>query len=194
LYLRSAPDGSASYPAWSADSQWIAYNVSENFGDYHLFMMRADGSDAQEVVPGLPDAAFPAWSPDGEWLVFQSNCSEEDLRSLRNSSCPQGESNLYRLRLSDGLIQTVAARLGDEYGASYSPDGEWIAYTFRNSSANPQIYRVRPDGSDVQALTSDPDLFHWSPSWIKTPNLAFRPVIMVMIAFACLIVLWRKKS
>jgi Tol biopolymer transport system component len=193
LYLRSAPDGPASRPAWSADSAWIAYNVSVAAGDFRLFVMRADGSDAQEVVPGLPNPTFPAWSPDGEWLVFQSNCSEEDLRSLNYSSCFDRDSNLYRLRLSDGFIQTVAARPGDEYGASFSPDGQWIAYIFRNSSANPQIYRVHPDGTDVQALTSDPDLFHWFPSWIKTPNFAFRPIIIVMIAFFCLIVLWWTK-
>lgn len=55
-------------PAWSPDGKWIAcdsWRRGERFGDSHLLVMRADGSEVRDIGPG----AMPSWSPDGRQLT-----------------------------------------------------------------------------------------------------------------------------
>src|SRR5688500_8631643 len=47
----------------------------------------------------------------------------------------------------------------------WSPNGEWIAFTGRRRG-NFDIYRVRPDGHDLQRLTSDPAI-DAHPAWSR---------------------------
>jgi TolB protein len=52
---------------------------------------------------------------------------------------------------------------GDNLGPSWSPDGEWIAFTsFRDG--NNEIYVMRPDGSSLYNLTDNP-ISDWQPRW-----------------------------
>ncbi|KAF3767261.1 tricorn protease N-terminal domain-containing protein [Cryphonectria parasitica EP155] len=44
-----------------------------------------------------------------------------------------------------------------EYHAQWSPDGEWIVFTSeRNGDGNSDLWRSRPDGSDLEALATTP--------------------------------------
>src|SRR5437868_1261426 len=48
-----------------------------------------------------------------------------------------------------------------DYDASFSPDGKWIVFTSERSGAGQgqaDIWRVHPDGSGLERLTSDPSL------------------------------------
>ncbi|KAL4894857.1 hypothetical protein BDV59DRAFT_164960 [Aspergillus ambiguus] len=55
-----------------------------------------------------------------------------------------------------------------EYHGSWSPDGEWITFTGeRNGDGNSDIYRVRPDGSDLQELMATPAI---EDSVVISPN------------------------
>lgn len=42
-----------------------------------------------------------------------------------------------------------------DYNASFSPDGQWIIFT-SHRDGNADLYRIRPDGSDLQRLTDHP--------------------------------------
>jgi len=65
------------------------------------------------------------------------------------------------------VIQLESDSLGKaDGGATWSPDGEWIAFSAREVGAeNPDLYLVRPDGSDVQQVTYTPDTAEYTPSW-----------------------------
>ena len=58
-------------PAWSPRGDRIAF-VSRIGGGFDLYVCRADGSDARQVVGGRSNEN-PRWSPDGRHLVFASN-------------------------------------------------------------------------------------------------------------------------
>jgi hypothetical protein len=62
--------GNATFPAWSPDGRWIAYN-----NGCALWIARPNGLDAQELVPGCKTFAAEsmAWSPDGQQIAALNN-------------------------------------------------------------------------------------------------------------------------
>ena len=42
-----------------------------------------------------------------------------------------------------------------EYSPSYSADGKWVVFT-KETAGLSDIYRIHPDGSDLERLTDDP--------------------------------------
>ena len=182
------------YPAWSPDGGQIAFNARDTLGGSGLFIMDADGSNIHEPLPGLTQSFYPQWSPDGEWLLFQTNCSEDVLRSLGERPCAAGHFDLYRLRLSDGHIEPLLTLPGDEYDPVWSPDGEWVAFTSRiDIDSQRTIFRIRPDGSDLQPVINDPTRSYFSPSWVRTPDNKWHPVILLTISLVMIGIVWRTK-
>jgi len=55
----------------------------------------------------------------------------------------------------------------DTEGASplWSPDGAWIAFGRRPAHRGPQLWLVRPDGSQAHALTDDLNVNHGGFAW-----------------------------
>ena len=55
-------------PAWRPDGSRLAF-TSTSAGDTWIMLMKPDGTDVRQVVPGRE----PAWSPDGSRLAFVRN-------------------------------------------------------------------------------------------------------------------------
>lgn len=77
---------------------------------------------------------------------------------LINRIGPSG-STLY-ISNADGSDERALLPDGNlDYHASFSPDGEWITFTSeRNGDGQADVYRCRPDGSDVQPVVSAPSV------------------------------------
>lgn len=65
--------------AWSPDSKWLAYSMSDlNFND-EIFILKADGSKKPVNVSMHPKGDYnPTWSKDGSKLGFSSNRNNGD--------------------------------------------------------------------------------------------------------------------
>jgi len=63
--------GEGTDPAWSPHGERIAF-IRNAGGHAHLFVAKADGTDARQITEGPDDDQQPAWSPDGSSLVFCS--------------------------------------------------------------------------------------------------------------------------
>lgn len=129
----------------------LAFSADENTDGFLdiLTIWSSDGSNQRLVYQdSAADARVCDWSSDGQHLVFESG------------------GQLYLVQ-ADGTGKTPLPNQppGINSQAAFSADGQWLV--FRNENGGQiDLYRIRPDGSDLQQLTSDAasdDAPDWSP-------------------------------
>lgn len=139
------------YPSWSPDGNTIAFSsVIDISNPPVLFLMDSDGTDARRIPLPLPrsELAWPDWSPTGDRIVAFEWGTEK------------------RLLVTDTLAKDTAriTPVGIEANEpTWSPNGDWIAYTRRTGGRQFDVHLVRPDGTEDRILVSggfDPT---WSP-------------------------------
>lgn len=135
------PDGV--FVTFSPDRQWVYYHPQDN--DFALHRVRVNGSQSQRVIEGVElEECLPA--PVGDWLACDSG--------------PRDPSFIYIMR-PDGsefrnLVPDSEARPAGfswaHYLLDWSPDGQWLTLWGVREGLS-KLYRIRPDGSNLQALT-----------------------------------------
>ena len=61
-------------PAWSADGQWIAYDLRVD-GPGDIYVVAARGGAPRRLTTHALDDLLPSWSRDGRWVYFASRRS-----------------------------------------------------------------------------------------------------------------------
>jgi Tol biopolymer transport system component len=128
--------------------------------DFEIFVMNADGSNPTQITFNELDDEDPAWSPSGSRIVFVRDFiptrGEVDYDILTMQADGTGETNLTN---SPGVL---------DHEPNWSPNGRKIAFARApDSDSNNDIYKMSPDGSNVQRLTInalDNEFPNWSPT------------------------------
>lgn len=129
----------------------IAY-ASNRDGNFDIYLMNADGSNARRLIDTGEDDHYPTWSPDGQRIAFISGRSIYIMNADGSSAQPIAFSNNYFNRM---------------YDLEWSPGGAYLAFT-----GDYTIYTVWVGGGQASAreLTTrsenryEPDLdASWSP-------------------------------
>ena len=132
---RLTVDGNNFRPLWAPDGERIAF-ASDRNGPISLYWQNADGSGVAEQLTTAEEgtAHWPeAWSPDGRTLVYKVERTAAGGWSLNSN-----EMDLWTLSLENRDERQVFA--ADPYpvlevGATFSPDGKWLAYTVGDGAA-----------------------------------------------------------
>lgn len=136
---------------WSPDGRTIAFAMAVNAPDqYEIFLLNADGTNAQQLTNGLPGIGGSIdWSPDGRHLLIYAGLP--------------GDKNIFMV---DVQAKTAAQLTngGNNAASAFSPDGQWIAFNSLRNNNQADIFIMRPDGTDVRQVTTDPEP-DWQPQW-----------------------------
>jgi Tol biopolymer transport system component len=113
-------------PEYSYDGKWIYFN-SHRTGRMHLYRMKPDGSDQEQLTKDDFDNWFGHPGPDGKKLVYIAYMKDQ------KGAHPFGQD--VRIRMMDLETRRVKDLTLVFYGGqgtinvpSWSPDGMWIAY------------------------------------------------------------------
>jgi serine/threonine protein kinase/Tol biopolymer transport system component len=132
------------HPVWTPDGRYIVYQAPNG-----ISYARADGGSRPQLLTESKEFQYPsAFSPDGKRLAFyQAGPQGLYLWTLPVERDGDG--------LKAGKPEPFQQTASGERGASFSPDGRWLAYS-SNESGSSQVYvRAFPDKGGHWQVSSD---------------------------------------
>ncbi len=142
--LTRSPEDLNWAPTWSPDGRIVYSSQRDSPGQPQLWSMAADGSDQRLIGEGWCEYAAP--SPDGRFVCSAASGGRYDLVVVDG----------------DGDRTDLTSTPETEFGAAWSPDGEWIAFG-RDTGERWELLRIRADGTDEQVLASEGVFPTWGP-------------------------------
>jgi Tol biopolymer transport system component len=136
------------YPIWSSDGRRVTFQSGRE-GDAAIFSQPVDGNAAVRVTtPAKGEMHVPeAWSPDGRYLLYSAGTAFR----LRTS--------LQALRVDDGTTVRFTGLPGHLIrGATFSPDGRWVAYSSEGAIGGATPFDAGRDGQDRASVFVEPFL------------------------------------
>ena len=172
-----APDGSNrrilagdipvldSEPAWSPDSQRIAFVSWREGWTGDIGVMDADGRNPKRLTHTPVNERHPTWSPDGSKIAFTTVLQEDFVLSVMDAD---GTNQRFLTEeVLDGRIQSV-------FHPAWSPDGRTIAYYFAQG-LDRGIHLITADGEYLKRLGDVHKGADSWPDWFAAASLAVPP-------------------
>lgn len=133
---RLVPD--ALFASLSADGSRLAFlRWSPAGGGTSIWVAGPEGEGGREVLPASGFVALhaPRISPNGRWIAFSAAPAEESRMSwlerllrVRAAQAHGAPMLLYRFDLDRDELLPVTGWLEDDLAATWSPDGQWLAF------------------------------------------------------------------
>jgi Tol biopolymer transport system component len=137
-------------PSWSAHD-FIAFFSKKGGNALNVWVVRPDGSQAQQVTDQPGESRQPWWSPDGDTLAI---------------SCDRGTGKFaIWLSRSDGSNAEPVTTNGNCAQPFWSPDGKKIAISAKFDEPQSRIYVMNADGSGLQAIQQPNGRDNVHPAW-----------------------------
>jgi len=204
----SEPDITETMPAWSPDSQTIAFVRTHGEPNGYALTTPCDiltipaAGGTPTLLPGAGGSGFsyyPAYSPDGNWLAFTGHTTGTSTRSD-----PQAE--IFLVPSQGGEARRLAANdlPGGQplVGASnswptWSPDGRYLAFNSKRNGGQFDVFvaTINPDGTSGPAESlagvSRSAAFEHLPVWGKPPLPNWLAILLRLLPWLVLLpLLW----
>jgi hypothetical protein len=144
--VTSSPGGNHDLPGgYAPDGRLLFARIAPDQEDGQLMVVDPARGEPEQLTAGT--YGIPRISPDGETILADR------------------DGVLYLIPL-DGGPSTPVELDGFAFGGSWSPDGAWIVFSLAPFGGTTDIFRARPDGSDLFQITSDPaqeEFADWAP-------------------------------
>jgi serine/threonine-protein kinase len=146
-------------PVWSPDSATILYTTN-HFGAPQIFSISAAGvGDAERFVDSDQSDLAESWSNDGRYVIFRRAPVDKMAQSSLWVLPLFGDRKPYPL---------IPARHGDQWDATFSPDGKWLSYVSDDSGEEQVYVSPFPDAHQKSQVSNQPGSRpQWSPDGHK---------------------------
>lgn len=138
----------------------LVHGMREDIQHYHQrAYLSAIGSDIQRpITPTHDNFDVIGWSPDKAWFYWTA------ARDFDDTQINQGEA--WRISRDGRHVERLKGVIFQQ-NVSWSPDGQWIYYDYWTTQQTRELYRVRPNGENIQHLTAafDHDVMRPHVSW-----------------------------
>lgn len=185
------------FPLWSPDRSQIAFGAEIGGNHWELWVMNADGTKPRFLATQIVAKGHRQWSRDGKRIVFAAKVDGNDeimsvevasgrLTQLTRSagddgdptlspdntqiafySTRDGNAEIYVMRADGTQPRRLTNNPAPDRSPDWSPDGSKIAFISASQNDVRDVFLVRPDGGDVERLTTGAhatnDGSRWSP-------------------------------
>ncbi len=130
----------ASDPTWSPDGKRLAFSL---FGS--IWMVDAEGGEAEQLTTAAGYHAHPAWSPKGDRIVFISGPAPAGM-------LPNISGRLAVVEVGAGA-ERIVETLNPTAGApAWSADGNKVICSLLVPQTGALLHEIAPDGGAVRPL------------------------------------------
>src|SRR5687767_289710 len=155
---------------WSKDGQQLVFQSEREPGNpfYQIYLMNLASGDVSRVSPGVGKTTCSFINPETGDILFASTHHDPRSKALQDEELTfrasgqerryswdyDPEMELYVRSRQSGSLRRLTNQRGYDAEASYSPDGQWIAF-----SSTRQAYDHQLTAAERKQLETDPSFF-----------------------------------